>query len=175
MRTGFQRTSSSGPTGSVTRWASHALSCSVPQSSIRPLGARLPSVTAQQRAPAVVDVGLAEGPSASEILRRHATGPRSGRPTRRPWRSWPASRLTSMISSGRGGSGGCCISLLRGARPARSPKPSYPVCETGVEYTRRHGSSTACRVLTNSLWGRSHVVRVGCFGVTRRLCLILLP
>jgi integrase len=59
--------------------------------------------------------------NASEIRSpaRHNTA--TSARTRSPWRSCPAWRITSTISSARGGSGGYCIPLLRGARPARYP------------------------------------------------------
>ena len=78
------------------------------------------AMTHQQRAAALVDV-VSFSASASEIRSppRHRIAI-SAR-IRKPCRSWPAWRITTMISSGRGGSGGYCIPLLCGARPARYP------------------------------------------------------
>ena len=59
--------------------------------------------------------------NASEIRSppRHRTA--TSARTRSPWRSWPAWRITSTISSARGRSGGYRMPLLRSARPARYP------------------------------------------------------
>ena len=78
------------------------------------------TVADQHRTPGAINVSLAEG-KASEMRSPPRQSTAISARMRSPWRSWPAWRITRTISSGRGGSGGYSIPLLRGARPAKKP------------------------------------------------------
>jgi hypothetical protein len=99
----------------------------------------------QQRPASVVDIGLVE--------RERLADPQSASPQHgdqpadtQTWRSRPAWRITTMISSGRGGSGGYCIPLFRGARLAR-----WPAMVAGERRLPAASRRTVCAAMTCSL------------------------
>ena len=112
-RVGPSMTQNSGPGGNDTRCANQAASCSNPNWSI-PASRRLSPLPRQISSdPRRSSMSVSLSASASEIRSpaRHNTAINAR--TRSPWRSWPAWRITSTISSARGGSGGYSMPLLR--------------------------------------------------------------
>ena len=84
---------------------------------------------------------------------------------RSPWRVCPARRMTTMISSGRGGSGGYCIPLLCGARAATyhgvvAGERRRPTASTNIEPEHMTSSLPEVRRLGRSETGPTHPRRV---------------
>ena len=108
-RVGPSMPQNSGPGGNDTRCANQATSCSNPNWSIpaSPRLSPLPWRISSDPRRSSMSVSLSANASETRSPARHNTA--TSARTRSPWRSWPAWRITSTISSARGGSGGYCI------------------------------------------------------------------
>jgi hypothetical protein len=103
-RVGPAITQNNGPTGSVARSDSHGLSADHPHASIPTWRRRsfLPCLTRIDPRRSSRSVSLSESAS---LIRSPARQSTTINPLRRlPYRAWPASRMTAMISSTVGGS-----------------------------------------------------------------------
>ena len=97
--------------------------------------------------------GVAERAARIHGMRSAWADPRQRLIATSRWVVAAAGRMTAMISLGRGGSGGYCIPLLCGARPAKNPGT--------VAGDLRRPAASIRTVTSADIWGSSQSARPG--------------